>query len=604
MLQPTNASYFRKLNNFLLRILITSFIFIGGFFIMSALCKPISSSDADPSFESFTTKLFQDELSASTLSLYYTLENPVASGYKDCPITFGTFQTNALDSSFSIENLYAQLSMHPYEKLSAKNQLTYDILLDTLARNQEGTPYILYEEPLTPYTGLHCQLPVLLAEFPLNTENDITVYLSLLKTLPDYFDSLLTFEKAKAETGLFMSDASLDSVLVDCKGFVDMEENYMLSTFQQRIGMIENLSTDLQTSYCEENADIFNSYVIPAYKTLMSGLEEFRGYGTNNAGLCYFSGGQSYYAHLIQSNTGSSRSIPEIQSLIKTYILDDLYDLDEAISAANNIPHSNSEKTSSTLNESIYDVEQYFQQYSSTEDILLDLEQDMKYAFPAPPQVSYTIKDVPTELEPYLSPAFYLIPPMDNTTENTIYINNAHMSDCVNLYTTLAHEGYPGHLYQTTYFANTNPDPIRNILNYGGYAEGWATYTEMCSYYMSDLPSPQNTMLQKNAALTLGLYAYADIGIHCDGWNLEKTKEFFALYGFDNALTIERIYELIVATPTNYLKYYLGYVEFLELKMKCIKEWGTEFSQVRFHTAVLDVGPAPFDVLEKYILEK
>ena len=29
---------------------------------------------------------------------------------------------------------------------------------------------------------------------------------------------------------------------------------------------------------------------------------------------------------------------------------------------------------------------------------------------------------------------------------------------------------------------------------------------------------------------------------------------------------LEEIYELIVADPGNYLKYYIGYVEFLELK--------------------------------------
>ena len=67
------------------------------------------------------------------------------------------------------------------------------------------------------------------------------------------------------------------------------------------------------------------------------------------------------------------------------------------------------------------------------------------------------IKYVSQEMQNFLSPAFYLIPALDNTEENIIYINNGHISDDLSLYTTLAHEGYPGHLYQTTYFASKTP---------------------------------------------------------------------------------------------------------------------------------------------------
>ena len=74
----------------------------------------------------------------------------------------------------------------------------------------------------------------------------------------------------------------------------------------------------------------------------------------------------------------------------------------------------------------------------------------------------------------------------------------------IRLFTTLAHEGYPGHLYQTTYYANTNPDPLRNLLNFSGYVEGWATYAEMCSYYLSSLEKPYATLLQKTALSSSG----------------------------------------------------------------------------------------------------
>ena len=175
------------------------------------------------------------------------------------------------------------------------------------------------------------------------------------------------------------------------------------------------------------------------------------------------------------------------------------------------------------------------------------------------------------------------------------------MPDDLSLFTTLAHEGYPGHLYQTVYFNAKQPDPIRSLLNFGGYTEGWATYSEMLSYYFAPIEKEQAALMQRNNSVLLGLYALADMGIHYDGWTLLDTVSFFRGYGITDTDAIEEIYDLILSDPANYLKYYIGYVEFLELKKEAIETWGEDFSQERFHQAVLDVGPAPFELIRKYI---
>lgn len=178
------------------------------------------------------------------------------------------------------------------------------------------------------------------------------------------------------------------------------------------------------------------------------------------------------------------------------------------------------------------------------------------------------------------------------------------MGNNLTLFTTLAHEGYPGHLYQTIYYAATNPDPIRNVFNFGGYVEGWATYAEMASYSLAPLTKMQAVLLQRNSSIMLGLYTLADIGIHYHGWSKADTAAFFANYGIKDEAVIERIYDLILGSPGNYLKYYIGYLEFLELKKEWIREKGEEFSQKDFHEAVLSVGPAPFEIVEKYMWER
>ncbi|MFQ9895555.1 MAG: DUF885 family protein [Lachnospira sp.] len=77
---------------------------------------------------------------------------------------------------------------------------------------------------------------------------------------------------------------------------------------------------------------------------------------------------------------------------------------------------------------------------------------------PQGPDVSYDIKYITEALQDSVSPAMYFLPQLDNLNINSIYINPKG-TRCSQLYPTLAHEGYPGHLYQTTYFADSDPGP-------------------------------------------------------------------------------------------------------------------------------------------------
>ncbi len=533
-------------------------------------------------FTTFTSELFATELSSSTLGLHYTLEHPEDYGIMEPVVSFGSFQFDENEMLLCIENQASTLNSFNYQSLTRENKITYDILEDYLKQAMESNSYYLFYEPLSPYTGLHTQLPILLSEFPIHSLEDISIYLELLKAVAPYFESLVEFQKLKSQEGLFMTDAALDNVIQDCQAFIDIPDNYLISTFESRITNIEGVSQEMFNDYCQTNALILDTYVLQAYNFLIDELAQLRGTNTNALGLCHYDMGTDYYQYLLASNTGSIRCTDEIDQLITQQISDDLTDLQDALLQESDI------------------TSVFFKDYSTPQDMLEYLKNSMDYMFPTPPETDYIIKDVPSELEDYLSPAFYLIPAIDATTPNTIYLNNSHMGDPLSMYTTLAHEGYPGHLYQTTYFQSTEPDPLRSIFNYGGYVEGWATYVEMCSYYMIDLPDA--TVQQKNASLMLGLYAYTDLGIHYHGWTLVDTIEFYKDYGITDVEAITRIFELVKSTPTNYMKYYLGYVEFLELKKECIEAWGDNFSQKRFHQEVLEIGPTSFYLLAKYML--
>ncbi len=558
-----------------------------GMLLLSA-CGARKPEDQNQKFEEYTKELFCSEVASNTINLHYTLKNPEDYGITGSEVSLGSFESDTDMIKASAENMWQSLQKFSYDGLDLQNRITFDILgyqIKTIERNAD---YILYEEPLGLVSGVQTQLPVVLSEYRFYDRQDVETYLELLEMTEDYFDSLIKFEREKAEKGLFMADYALDTVLDQCRAFLDMGDgNYLYSTFADRVKDVKELTKEEISDYIQDNALAVSDYIFPAYEKLISVLEELRGTGENEKGLVYLPDGADYYELVVRQSTGSDRSVEEMEDLTRRQMTDDL----EAMEQVLGITTEEAQEAAAAMTQ------------DSAELILSKLQDGIKEAFPEAPDTALEIKYVPEEMEEHLSPAFYMIPAIDNTEENVIYINRAHMNDDLTLFTTLAHEGYPGHLYQTVYYENTDPDPIRSVMDFGGYVEGWATYAEMGSYYLTPLSKEQAVLLQKNSSIILGLYALADMGIHYEGWSRMDTVAFFSNYGITDAETIERIYELIIGSPGNYLKYYIGYVEFLELKKDWAEEKGTGFSQKEFHEAVLEVGPAPFDIVEKYMWE-
>ena len=557
----------------------------------NAFWSSLHAESSDRQFRTFTRSLFQTEVSANTISLHYTLRSPSDYGIADIPATYGNLSSDPIAAKASVRNVLSSLQEFDPDTLSSENALTFKILDTYLKNASTGTNYLLYQEPLGPVSGIHTQLPVLLSEYSFYDTQDVETYLALLKETPSYFDSVIRFEQKKAASGLFMPDYQADSVLDTCQSFIDMgKENYLVSTFNERIASLDLLPENKKDSFQKENMKLVTEEIYPAYQNLITAIKSLKGKGMNEQGLSHFPYGKKYYEYLVRQTTGCNESISRLRLMTRAQILEDLSAMQKVL-----FPADAALTQASVLEQ------------TSPDSMLDDLRSKITDTFPEIPDVDFQVKYVPESMKDYLSPAFYMIPAIDNLTENVIYINNGQTASGLNLYTTLAHEGYPGHLYQTVYFSASEPDPIRSILDFGGYVEGWATYAEMMSYYLAPLPKTEASLLQKNSSVILGLYALADMGIHYDGWSVTDTVRFFSDYGINDPNAVQSVYKLIIGSPANYLKYYIGYLKFYELKKEMADAMGNQFSQKEFHRAVLDVGPAPFEIVydevEKNLLD-
>lgn len=575
-------------------------------------------------FRSCTNTIFTTDISGNPLNLHYTLAYPESSGIKDYSLSLGTFDPTQLSGQkILLENRRTMINAFPARDLSPDNRLTQQILSLYYETQLLPAKQYLLDEALSPSLGTQAQLPILLAEYTFRKEDDVRNYLKLLTSVDSYLESILSFEKLKAQNGTFMSDATADRIISQCSAFIkDPDDNYLASVFSEKIQSLSGISEQKKAAYQKLHNQILTGQVLPAYQSLIDGLYLLKGSGKNPGGLCQFAGGKAYYEYLIKSSCGIYDTVPEIQSRLIHQFQTDLSLATKLMGSSTAtptfakdvfLPISKAETGTPSgifsFSAGLIDAASGLSFTStpsaaetSPEQILEDLQKQIQTDFPAVPSTSYEVKYVHPDLEEHLSPAFYLTPPIDTLSPNDIYINrHANMSD-LELYTTLAHEGFPGHLYQTITFASSAPDPVRYLPAMGGYVEGWATYAESFAYTYYQPDSTDGQLAWLNRSLNLCMMSLLDTVIHYNSWNQERCATFLSQLGITDNTIQKEIYQVIVEDPANYLKYYLGYLQFLDLQQEVRELAGDAFHLHSFHQKVLSAGPCQFPILKQWIL--
>lgn len=556
--------------------------------IYAAILSPAGKSTG--SFSEFCTTLFREEMKSNTMNLHFTLKDPKAAGIDSYEITLGSLSGDSPhNQARQLKKLSEELKKYSHRSLKGKDRLTCRLLSDYISRQQNLATYPYYDEPLTPSGGVTSQLPVLLAEYPFGNTRDIEDYLGLLSQMDTYFSGILDYEQKKADAGLFMSDEACVKVIEGCEVFTEHpDDNFLIDTFSSRLNAMDGLTDTQKNAYLKQHSKVLSDHVIPAYSQMIKGLTMLLGRGHNNWGLCNFPEGKAYYEAVVSADTGCDDSVEDLFSQIAKARREDLTFCQNLLEKNPKLA-SQSPKPDAALKE---------------ENAMLSrLQKEILTDFPAPPQTEVEICHVDPALSEYLAPAFYITAPIDDISHNRIYINDAKNDTDIYYFTTLAHEGYPGHLYQTICTSSYGAPEVLSLLNYPGYTEGWATYTEMQSFYYAGLDPDLASLLQHNQAATLSLYATADIGIHYFGWEKEKNAAFWREYGVDDTATVKRITDLILEEPGNYLKYYVGYLKFRQMREQLALE-NKSFSVSAFHEAILRTGPSPFSVLEETVREQ
>ena len=550
--------------------------------------KVVKTTSASDELDKLDFDMFADYVTSDTVSLHFAVADPKALNLTAPEPTLGEVSEEYNNAEIDqYEEYLTALKKIDYGKLDQQDQVTYDVLEYDLEEAIAYQDYYYYSSPFNSITGVQSELPLVLSEYTFDTKQDIDDYLLLLKDLNRYYGDLMEFEKTRADKGLGASDDNIQKIIDSCNSFLEDKDNhFMISSFEERLDTVSGLTDAEKKDYVKQNQKMMDDYVFPAYQLLIDGFTDLLGSGAHEGGICNVSGGKEYYSLLLKSKTSTDLTVKQATKMIEDAI-DDRIDL---------LMNANFDS----------DFEEAYNTYNFSEGTI---EQNLAYCkdaiktdFPAIMDHDVTLKEVPSQLEDFFSPAAYLSCRIDDPTQNLILTNAAALADYQNVLETIAHEGYPGHLYEAVYHAGNIKSYYQRSSSFIGYSEGWAEYAAgyimETSKYDQDLVSYVSA---ENEVFNLLFPARIDIGVNYQGWTSDDVANFLSQYNINMQDYSDYCYDMAIEIPCYYMPYCVGHLITSDILNNAEDKLGKSASLEEIHKAYLDIGPAPFSIIEKYM---
>ncbi len=559
------------------------------------------ADEENPEFQEFLMEYFEDSVTASTMVYNdYIMDASKFDVKMEGEATLGdaSMDEEAMEAAKKEdEKFYDELLEFEDADLTEDERFTFECLKYDTEISMRVYDYTYLAEPFSPMSGAQENIPTAFEEYRFDDKQDVEDYITLINQVRDYFGKLIDFEYEKSEKGYFMSDDVADDVIEQCDEVIDKNGSFICEVFEDNIDKLDFLSDEEKDEFKAQNKEAVEEVVVPAYQDVKDCLEELKGTGKNDGGLCNFEGGKEYYEeYLFPVYSGSAKTMDE-----EIEVMDDR--MDDLLMQLTSIYMSNPDAYEDYVekNDNLYSVYD-----DMTAEEMIDMfQEDYMDDYPIDGKIPYEVDYLSDSISKIKDTtlAYYNICPIDNPDYNRIKVNSINQDG---LFNTLAHEGCPGHMFQFWYFRNTNPNPGRTLDSNLGYVEGWAVYTAYnatleCDFLGKEENAKVLASLDKiNTDIGYLAQARIDVGINYEGWSVEDVEDYLEEKGFNKDVA-EDIFVTSIGDPGVYFSYTTGYYEMEELRNKAEEELGSKFEAKEFHKAILDAGPCQFEMLEKKV---
>ena len=549
----------------------------------AAVPARVNAEESD--FDRFCEEEFTRRMESDYMTMHYTLKDYRAFGVTKPELTIGdasweSFEHEVQATDEALEKLHAIDA----ESLDEDRKQIYQSYERYLESYRELNAMPLFESYFDPASGIIDNLLTNFTEFIFYSPEDVEDYLAVLESVPQYIDDALEVTRRQAKEGFFLRDDQLDMTEESIDDFIAKKnDSQLIIIFEERIDELEGLSAEEKEAYKKRNRDIVLNSYIPAYEKAGEELEKLRGSRSYEGGTAnYKNGGKEYYAALARYKTSSTEDIETqldecgvfLESLVDEYI--DLY----------------------LSNPEVDDLYETETTSLATPDEVLSYLQSHLDMFPDGPEVTYEYDYLDPSVANDATVAYYLTPPIDDIRHNVIRINEDAVGDDPNeLYSTLAHEGFPGHLFQITWYMNEEPEPLRHSYDFIGYQEGWGMYSEWCAWEFSDIDPDAAELNRIYVALSYVEDAAVDLAVNGLGWSTDEVANWLEGIGL-NGSSAPEIADFVIQRPGLLLPYGIGMMRFLTLRSEAEEKLGDKFDLKEFNTILMKGGDRPFEFIE------
>ena len=535
-----------------------------------------STLDDNKDFDLFLDTIFDELVSDNYLYMHFNVADYKAMGIEKPEVGFGHIVYGVDEEEFNkTEKQLEELLAFDYDKLSLRQQYDYDLLHYSLLETLCGLEYSKYNLIFSSSSQFCDGIVTNLMEFAMYDEESEEDFLAVLKDVPNYINEAIEYSKQQSNDGLYHSDDMLDEEI----SYID--------------NLISSNGKSIYEHYKEydiypEVKELVENEVIPAFVTLKEYLNTLYGKTkSDKLALTKINKGYAEYTYITNtSNNGDMYAI--YTQLIEVY--SDW--VNNFINAYQNNEHI------------LEDYEDFLNDDKainlSAEDMLEYLRNNSSKRYEYLEDANYVVSALDTLGDSTLG--YYVSPPIDNLNQNVIRVNakiNNEDYDQMSVFEVMAHEGFPGHLYQNIYFQQKNPHKFRATQSFIGYTEGYADLAAMDAIDMLNVDDEYKAVAKLNS-ITFNshlLLSIVDLGVNYFGWDVNTIGNKLEKLFLDKAIA-QPLYDMVVAMPGTFVRYGVGYVSHLNLRKKAMDELGDKFDFVAYDRAIIENGPLPFAILE------
>lgn len=547
-----------------------------------------------------------------------------ASWYIYEPLT----EEDAAEARIEVKELKDKFDVFKEAKMSNSQRIAYDYIGKILADLEEswaegadlkaGLKNLTYIDSYGGYVG---DLNSTLENYIFNYEQNVIDAIDYLKSAKDAFPSYVTWAQDKITAGYPLSNYTIDEMVDFINGILEDGENYyLIELMHHKVDGCEFLDDTKKAEYKEQITNAFKDDYMPALETLKNGLLPCKGQVVEEEGEGYwakYEGGDELYLKKLRNNIGNDTlTIDQYLMYVNKYFEPNSKRINEIVKEYRAMTSKNQSKwiayiegtTSFVGITDPVEMVDYLKNFAKfmVPEFENDIAVNIKYMDDI--QAAHTNTQ-----------AYYYKSALDEFTEEFITLNRKSMKDDANeCLSTMAHEGYPGHLYAHVFMKDLDYHYISMIFDSTGFAEGWAKYVEyyLKQYILENTTATGNDKklmelaieyLLCNSIAGYLIYCKVDEMAHYEHKSIEEITQFVKEAGYSESAGLS-IYRTVIENPVTYNSYGFGQIYMLDCHLTAKKQLGDLYNEVDFNKVLLEQGQLDLwtimDIKDEYVKDQ